>query len=65
MLGFLSRRIAGRVVRRLTGEDREPVGMVSDSDFRLAERFLIFSAGVCSAVVAGMLILTFYMVPQC
>lgn len=65
MISFLMRRIAGRVVRRITGEDREPVGLVSDNELRLADLFLVYAAGVCSTIVAGMLIITFIWRPTC
>jgi len=65
VISYLMRRIAGRVIRRITGEDREPVGMVSDSELRMADLFLVYVAGVFSALIAGMLIFTFYLEPSC
>lgn len=65
MISFLMRRIAARVVRHITGEDREPVGAVSDSELRLADLFLVYAAGVFSTLIAGMLIFTFYLEPSC
>lgn len=65
MIGFIFRRATSRVVRALTGEDREPVAAVSDSDFKLAERFLIFAAGASSMGVAVMVVITYIWRPVC
>lgn len=65
MISFLMRRIAGRVMRRITGEDREPVGLISDRELRMGDLFLVYVAGVFSMIVAGMFILTFIWRPTC
>lgn len=57
MISFLMRRVAGRIIRQIVGEDREPV---TQSRLRGADMLLIVWAATFGSCFTALLLVAFF-----
>lgn len=64
-MSHLLNRLAGRILRRVIGIQREPVRQLSESDYRAIDMGYGFVAGLAAMGVVAIVLVLFSVRPTC